>query len=118
MHLGAGDVLAQRLAGDGDAVEIQRAGLAAMTLEDGADAAGAVDIFHVILARRATTLQRCGHARGDLVELLQVECAPASMAMASVCSTVLVRAAHGHVQGEGVVEGLRGQDVARADVLA
>ena len=31
---------------------------------------------------------------------------PASRAMASVCRTVLVRAAHGHVEGKGVVEGV------------
>ncbi len=43
---------------------------------------------------------------------------PASIAIASVCSTVLVRAAHRHVQGEGVLERLVGEDVAGADVLA
>ncbi len=65
-------------------------GFAGEGFEDRADAAGAVDIFHVILARRARPCRCTARARETSLRCSRSNGCPASMAIASVCSTVLV----------------------------
>ena len=115
-HDRVADVFAQRFAGDGDAVEIQRARFAGEGFEDRADSAGTIDIFHVIFAGRRDFAD-IRHARADFVEMGQVEWLSGFDGDGQRVQHRVGRAAHGHIEGEGVFESLVGEDVARADVL-
>ena len=113
---GTSDVFAEGLAGDGDATEVERAGLFADGLEDGRNAAGAVDIFHVILARGGDFTDM-GDALGNFVEMLDAEGDARFDGQRQGVEDRVGRSAHGHIEGDGIFKRGAGEDVPRLDVF-
>ncbi len=110
-----GDVFAKGLAGRRHAVEVERAGFSGDGLENGRDAAGTVDVFHVVDAGWGH-LAHMRHASGYVVEVLQVEGRARLDGHGQRVQYGIGGAAHGHVKREGVFESGCSQDIARADI--
>ena len=113
--LGAADVLAYGLAGDRQAFQVDqfRPG---QLLEDGADAAGAVQILDVVRPGRAEGAEMRRHP-ADLVEQLEVDGNAGLMGQGRQVEHRIGGAAQGHVHRQGVSEGLFGQNLVRGDLL-
>ena len=114
---GVGDVLAERLAGHGRAVEVQQVRDLADFVEDRADAAGRVHVLDVDLVRRRRDLADVRAAGGDRVDAVEVVLDARLAGDGQRVQDGVGRAAHGHVEHEGVVERLEGDDVERLEVL-
>jgi len=130
------DVPAQGLAGDGFAGKREDAGRGRSSAggglivepavglvdplqlaQDGVDAAGAVDVLHVILRGRGH-LAEAGDALGDLIDSAHVVLDARLPSDGESVEHGVGGAAHRHVQGEGVVEGGLGGNVPWFEVLA
>ena len=125
-----GDTLRlEKLAGEvGDSVELSdvlmlgeegepRVGVRVQLLHDGPDAARGMDILDVDLGPARRHLAEGRRGRGDVVEPIQVVGDLCRVRQRQKVQRGVGRAAHGHVHDEGVVQGLFGDDVERADVL-
>ena len=112
---GAGDVLAEGLLRDRGAVKMENAVLLREFREDGGDAARAVHVFHMDFVR-GRDLADVRDTGGDVVEALQRILDIAFARDGEGVEHGVGGAAHGHVERERVVDGLRGDDVARFDV--
>jgi len=111
-----GDVLTQRLPGHRDTVQVQHAILLGDLVQDGRHAARAVHVFHVPVRGRAD-LADVRHAPGHLVDALQRVVHARFVGQGQAVQDSIGAAAHGHVQGEGVVQRLAGHNTARRQVL-
>ncbi|CAN4018777.1 Glycerate dehydrogenase, partial [Dysosmobacter welbionis] len=110
------NVLAHGLAGDGQAVQIQKTALGQLRL-DSRDAAGRVQVRHVGGARRGQVAQ-VGGLLADLVEQGQVHRAARLLGDGQQVQHRVGGAAQGHVAGQGVADAAGVDDVPCADVPA
>src|SRR5579884_723048 len=110
-----GDILAQRSERDGRAVEVEDAGLFREFLQDGADAARAVNIFHMPFVGRAD-LAQVRRALGDGVDALKRIFDARLLSNRQGMQNSVGRAAHRHVQREGVVNRFGVDNLARREI--
>jgi len=113
--LGGCDALAQRPAGDGQAIKVEGVAITADLAQDGRDAPGAVDVFHVPVAGRAD-LADVRHAGGDFVDALQRVINPRFVGDGQSMQDGVGAAPHRHVQGERIIDGLGSDDLARGQI--
>ena len=118
LDLGVGDVLAQRLAGHGGAVEVQQVRDLADLFEDRTDAARRVHVLDVNLVGRRRDLADIGAARGDRVDAVEVVLNARLTGQGQRVQDGIGRAAHRHVEHQGVVHRLEADDIERLDVLS
>lgn len=110
-----GEVLRHGLSGHGQHVAVQQSGVQ-QCLHDHRHAADAVDAGHHALAERLDV--------GEELEPTRVKSASESSTLAS-CAIAAAQVQHrvggpaeGHHHGDGVLEGLLGEDVASSDASA
>ena len=113
--LGALDVLAYGLAGDGEAVLFNESVLGQF-VHHRPDAPGFFHIHHVEGATRAQ-LGQVGGLLADFVEFFQSQVHPGFMGDGRQVEAGVGGSPHGHVHGNGVLEGFGGHDVPGPDVL-
>ncbi len=111
-----GDIFAEGFSRNGHLVKIESAGLFGDGFEDGGDAPGAVDVFHVVFAG-GSNFADVGDALGDFVEVLDGEGDAGFDGDGEGVEDGVGGAAHGHVEGDGVFEGFLGEDVGGADIF-
>src|SRR5690606_24696678 len=111
-----GDGFGHARAVHGRHVGVQQAAAGQFT-EDGEDAAGAVHVFHVVLLDVRRHLAQLRYFARQPVDVAQVEGQLGLLGGGQQVQDGVGRAAHGDVQGHGVLEGLEAGDVARQDVL-
>ena len=113
MHLGAGDVLAERAAVDGDAGQIEQI---AQLAHQRAQAAGIVEILHQIFARRRDIGDH-RHLPRDRVEPRHVERDAGAARHGDEVDDGVGRAAERHVHADGIVERGRRENLRRRQIL-
>ena len=111
------DALAERYAGNGHAVEVQQARNLADFIEDGADAAGGVDIFDMPAAG-GRDLADVGALGTDGVDPVQIVFDAGLVGDGQGVQDGIGRAAHGHIEDEGVIERFLRDNRQRLDVFA
>lgn len=107
-----GDGVGHARAVHGGDVGVQQA-TAGQFAEDGEDAAGAMHVFHVVLLDVRRHLAQLRHLARQAVDVAQVERHLGLLGGGQQVQDGIGRAAHGDVQGHGVLEGLEVGDVAR-----
>jgi len=115
-HNRIADIFAERFAGDGNAIQVQRAGLAGQRFEDGADAAGAEHIFHVVFPSRCNFAD-VWHPRADFIQMCQREWLARFDRHRKRMQHGVGAAAHGDIERERIFKRLAGEDIAGANVL-
>ena len=110
------EFFSQRLAGNGDAIAMQQAGVE-QQLHHLRDAAGFVQVGGHILARRFEVADD-GHALAHPLEVIDGPFHFRSVGDGQVVQHGVGGAAGGHDHGHGVLDGLARDDVARLQVAA
>src|SRR5690606_8271045 len=100
-------------AGHGQAVAVEQPGLEEVP-HDHRHAADAVEVDHVVLAA-GLGVGDVGHPVGDAVEVVERQVDPGLGGDRQQVEHGVGRAPEGHGDGDGVLEGLLGQDVAGPD---
>ncbi len=98
-------------------VQVQRVARACDLVQDGRDAAGAVDVFHVPVPGRAD-LAQVRHPVGHGVDALQRIVDAGFVGQRQRVQDGVGAAAHRHIQREGIVDRFGGDDLPRGDVCA
>ena len=109
------EVLLQGLAGAGHDVGVDETGLRQL-LQDGMDAAGLIEVLHVSGTGRSQ-MADIRRVLGDLVDLAKVHLHVDLVRDGGQVQDRVGRAAEGHVGGDGIPDGIFGQDVSGPDVL-
>ncbi|MCY1525293.1 hypothetical protein D9M68_602680 [compost metagenome] len=107
-----GDGVGHARAVHGGHVGVQQAA-AGQLAEDAEDAAGAVHVFHVVLLDVRRHLAQLRHLARQAIDVAQVEGDLRLLGGGQQVQDGVGRAAHGDVQGHGVLERLEAGDVAR-----
>ena len=111
--LRVGNVLAQGLAIDGEGLRVQQL---AHAVEQGAKAAGGVEIIHQVLAAGAKIGEQRGALR-ELVETLQRQLDAQATGHGDEVHDGVGAATQGHVHLDRVVKGVGGDHIARLEVV-
>ena len=109
--LGAADIAGQGVPRHRGALGVEQALDAADLFDDGTDAAGTVDVFDMVV-RRGGDLADVGALLRDGIDALEVVVDARLLRDRQCVQHGVGAAAHGHVDGEGVVDGGERDDVA------
>lgn len=112
-RFGGFDVLAEGVAVDGWGVEVEEGG---DVLEDCAESAGVVEVFHEVLARGPDVGNERGFAR-DGIEVVEGEVNAGTVGHGENVDDGVGRAAYGHIGGDGVFKGWLGKDGRGFDIV-
>src|SRR5579884_1576921 len=114
-HLSLRDILAERFQGDGQTIQVESAGFLCQFVQDGADAASAVNVLHVPLARWAD-LAQVWRAHGNGIDPLERIIDTSLTREGKGMQDGIGRAAHRHIQREGVINALLVHDLTRSQI--